>query len=125
MLRILPLLRGNGWLLVDPKVVCPDAASYRSYIQQSLAELMIAKGMYVQSNSGWVSDRTLCYLASGKPAIAQDTGLASHFPVGEGLLTFQTLDEATRAVKAVNDHYAEHARAARRWRKRTSIPTRY
>lgn len=109
----LVLLRDNGWRLVEPRQVCGDPAAYRSYIQQSAAELMIAKGMYVQSNSGWMSDRSLCYLASGKPVIAQDTGLESHYPLGEGLVTFRTFGEATDAVNAVLRDYAQHARAAR------------
>jgi hypothetical protein len=74
---------------------------------------MIAKGMYVQTRSGWLSDRSLCYLASSRPVIAQDTGIADHLPVGEGLLTFRTLEEAADAVREVRSDYARHARGAR------------
>jgi Glycosyl transferases group 1 len=74
----------------------------------------VAKRGYVRTRSGWVSDRTACYLASGKPAVVQSTGFEDVLPVGEGLLTFQTLDEAVEAVAAVERDYARHARAARR-----------
>lgn len=102
-----------GWALVDPKVVARDPWVYRAYIQSSLAELMVAKGMYVQSNSGWFSDRSMCYLASGKPVLAQDTGLQSLYPLGAGLLTFRTLEEARAGVEEIVGDYARHARAAR------------
>jgi hypothetical protein len=74
---------------------------------------MVAKGMYVQANSGWFSDRSICYLASGRPVLAQDTGLARHYPTGEGLLTFATLDEARAGVEAIERDYPRHSRAAR------------
>jgi len=69
--------------------------------------------MYVQTRSGWLSDRSLCYLASGRPVIAQDTGIANHIPVRKGLLTFRTFDEAVDAVREVRGDYTRHARAAR------------
>jgi len=107
------LLETNGWVLVDPKVVTRDPWVYRAYIQSSKAEFMVAKGMYVQSNSGWFSERSMCYLASGKPVLAQDTGLQGLYSVGEGLLTFRTLEEACAGVEAITADYARHARAAR------------
>jgi hypothetical protein len=109
----LALLRENQWGLIDPKSVAADPWTYRTYLQQSAAEFMIAKGMYVQTGSGWLSDRSLCYLASGKPVIAQDTGIAKHYPTGEGLVTFRTLDEASEACERVMRDHAHHARAAR------------
>jgi hypothetical protein len=69
--------------------------------------------MYVQSRSGWFSDRSICYLASGRPVLAQDTGLASLLPTGEGLLSFATPDEAVAGVEAIIGDYDRHARAAR------------
>jgi hypothetical protein len=107
------LLETEGWVLVDPKVVTRDPQVYRAYIQSSLAELLVAKGMYVQSNSGWFSERSMCYLASGKPVLAQDTGLGSLYPLGAGLLTFRTLAEALAGVEEIVGDYARHARAAR------------
>jgi hypothetical protein len=107
------LLRGNGWRLVDPRVAAGDPWRYRDYIRSSAAEFMIAKGMYVQTCSGWFSDRSVCYLASGRPVLAQDTGLEGVLPIGAGLLTFATLDEAAAAAEALRIDYARHARAAR------------
>ena len=108
------LLTSHGWTLVEPEAVASDPWRYRDFIQGSAAEIMIAKGMYVQANSGWFSDRSICYLASGRPVIAQDTGLRDCLPTGEGLLTFSTLDEAVEATSAIKRDYPRHARAARR-----------
>ncbi|MDQ1455026.1 MAG: hypothetical protein QOH28_646 [Actinomycetota bacterium] len=108
------LLLGDGWALAEPRDVAADVGSYRSYVQRSRAELMIAKGMYVQARSGWFSDRSACYLASGRPVLAQDTGLRDRYPLGAGLLTFSTLEEAVVAVERLDRGYAHHAVAARR-----------
>jgi len=107
------LLQGQGWGIVDPVRHAGDPWSYRSYIQESAAEFMTAKNMYVDTRSGWFSDRSICYLSSGKPVLAQDTGLESLLPVGEGLLLFKTLDEAVEGVGELRAHYTRHALAAR------------
>jgi hypothetical protein len=107
------LLTDNGWGLVDPSSVAGDPSAYRRYIMASRAEFMVAKNMYVQSRSGWFSDRSACYLAAGKPVLAQDTGLESVLPAGEGLITFSTTDEVLAGVDAINSDYATHCRGAR------------
>jgi hypothetical protein len=107
------LLTENGWVLRDPRVVAGDPAAYRAYIQGSRAEFLVAKHLVVEAACGWFSDRSVCYLASGKPVIAQDTGLDGLVPVGTGLLTFTTMDEARAAVDMVARDYERHARAAR------------
>jgi hypothetical protein len=107
------LLTDNGWSLVDPNVVAGDPWVYQDYIRGSKAEFVVAKNMYVQTASGWLSDRSLCYLASGKPVLAQDTGFTRLYPTGAGLLAFTTLDEALAGVEAVSRDYDRHARAAR------------
>lgn len=111
--RDLELLRTNGWSLADPHVVAADPWAYQDYLGGSYAEFMVAKNLYVQSNSGWFSDRSICYLASGRPVLAQDTGLRGRYPLGEGLLTFATLEEAASAVETIRRDYARHCRAAR------------
>src|SRR5262249_38879133 len=68
---------------------------------------------YVVSRSGWFSERSACYLASGRPVIVQDTGFSLHLPTGDGLLAFEDPDGAAAAVDEVNRHYAHHSRAAR------------
>jgi hypothetical protein len=69
--------------------------------------------MYVDTNSGWFSDRTVRYLASGKPVLVQDTGFLRNYPVGRGLLAFSSFEEAAAGVRNIREHYSEHAVAAR------------
>jgi GT2 family glycosyltransferase len=109
----LALLAEQGWQLDDPCTATRDPWAYRRYVQDSWAELMIAKQMYVRAASGWFSDRSACYLASGKPVVCQDTGLGTAYRARQGLLLFSTMEEAQRAVADVANHYPEHARAAR------------
>jgi hypothetical protein len=107
------LLHENGWHLIDPRTVAGDPWSYRQYVQRSKAEFMVAKNMYVRSRSGWFSDRSICYLASGRPVLAQNTGFTRLYPTGAGLLAYDNIDEATDGVREICGRYAEHARAAR------------
>jgi hypothetical protein len=109
----LALLDDNGWTRVDPRAAAGDTSGYRDYIARSSAEFMVAKNMYVRSRGGWFSDRSICYLASGRPVVAQDTGLACHLPTGDGLMTYSTLEEAAGGVGEVFRDYSRHARAAR------------
>jgi hypothetical protein len=109
----LDLLRRGGWHLVDPRRVAGDPWSYRDYIQGSEAEFAVAKGIYVQSRSGWFSERSICYLASGKPVVAQDTGFSELLETGEGLLAFDSVEDALAAVREVWRDPERHARAAR------------
>ena len=108
------LLEMRGWSLVDPAVVARDPWAYRDYIQGSSAEFMIAKSLYVDTRCGWISDRSVCYLASGKPVVMQNTAVDTIYPTGEGLVTFETVDQAVRAVGAVSRRHFDHSRAARR-----------
>jgi hypothetical protein len=105
------LLTRGGWGLLEPLAVARTPARYREFIQGSMAEFMVAKSMYVRSNSGWFSDRSACYLASGRPVIAQDTGRVHKHSAG--LLTFTTADEAIDAVDQVLSDYPRQRRAAR------------
>lgn len=106
-------LRAGGWTTLAPEVA-RDTAAFARYVRGSGAEFSAAQGVYVHTRSGWCSDRTVRYLASGRPALVQDTGQGDTLPVGEGLLTFSTPEEAvTRAQELVADH-ARHRAAARR-----------
>jgi hypothetical protein len=107
------LLRRHGWQVVDPKVAAPDPAAFRRYVQGSGAEFSVAQGIYVETESGWFSDRTVRYLASGKPALVQDTGFSRNYPVGEGLVPFRTPEQAILGAKQVSHDYDRHSRAAR------------
>ena len=109
----LEALRAHGWIVVDPLEVVPDVDSYSGYIRRSGAELSVAQGIYVETASGWLSDRTVRYLASGRPALVQDTGISRHLPVGEGLLVFRSLEEAAAGAHAIARDYDAHRRRAR------------
>jgi hypothetical protein len=104
----------NGWQIIDPATVAADPDSYRAFIAGSRGELGIAKSGYVLSRCGWFSDRSACYLASGKPVLAQDTGFGAFLPTGRGLLSFATEDDALAGLEEIGADYAAHARAARR-----------
>jgi hypothetical protein len=105
------LLTEHGWQLEDPLAVAGDPVAYSDFVRASGAELMVAKDLYARSRSGWFSDRSACYLASGRPVLAQDTG----FPAATdgGLLTFVTAAEARAGVAELCRDPAGHARAAR------------
>ena len=109
----LTALADNGWCLVDPARVAATPDDYQAFIHSSKAEFGIAKSGYVAAQCGWFSDRSVCYLASGRPVLAQDTGLAGVLPTGEGLLTFSTEEEAVAGIEAISGDYPRHARAAR------------
>jgi hypothetical protein len=106
------LLREHGWATVDAMGVSRTPWDYRGFIHRSRAEFGVAKHTYVATRSGWFSDRTECYLASGRPALVQDTGWTAHLPHGEGLLAFSTPDEALAGIDRINSSYDRHARLA-------------
>jgi hypothetical protein len=110
----LDALRDHGWRIVDPKAVAGDPDAFRAYVKESGAEFSVAQGVYVDTNSGWFSDRTTRYLASGRPALVQDTGFGRTLPVGDGLVAFGTLEEAVDGAADIAARYEEHCAAARR-----------
>jgi hypothetical protein len=109
----LAALRQHGWQLADPLAVAGTPARYAGFVRGSKGEIGIAKEGYVASRCGWFSDRSACYLASGRPVVAQDTGFPRHLPTGEGLLAFTTAEGAAAAIEAVSAGYERHAAAAR------------
>lgn len=106
-------LTEGGWKLLDPgKVACtPD--EYQHFISRSKAEFGIAKSGYVKSRCGWFSDRSVCYLASGRPVIAQDTGFSHWLPTGAGLFAFTTTEDFLVYLEAIRSDYSAHCQAAR------------
>jgi hypothetical protein len=110
----LAALRANRWQLTSPGQVADSPSGYRRFIRESKAEFGIAKDGYVRSRSGWFSDRSACYLAAGRPVLAQDTGFSRHVPTGAGLLAFETTADVLDGVRAINADYGHHADAARR-----------
>ena len=107
------LLSKCGWRVIDAIEVGSDLDSYRQYIQSSKAEWSIAKNGYVKGYAGWFSNRSAIYLAAGRPVVVQDTGFEPVLPVGRGILTFRTIEEAAAAINDVEGNYSKHAQAAR------------
>lgn len=107
------LLRDHGWLLRDPIETTRDPWTYQRYLAESKAEFTVAKHGYVISNSGWFSERSAAYLASGRPVITQETGFSAWLPTGRGVLSFRTEGDALAAIADVSARYQEHCNAAR------------
>jgi hypothetical protein len=109
----MPIMERGGWNVRDAWEACPTPEDYRAYIQGSRAEFSCAKPSCRLLANAWISDRTLCYLASGKPAVVEHTGPSRFLPEADGLLRFQDLDEAAAAIEAVEADYEHHSRLAR------------
>jgi hypothetical protein len=107
------LLRRRGWAVRDPRGPTRDPWTYQRYIRRSKAEFGVAKHGYVVSRSGWFSERSAAYLASGRPVLVQDTGFSDWLPTGAGVIPFSTPDEAVAGVEAIDSRYDFHCRAAR------------
>lgn len=103
-----------GWHLADPGVITATPWTYRAYIAQSRGEFSVAVNLEVKARTGWFSDRTAAYLASGKPVVVQDTGFSEELPCGEGLFAFRTIEDAAAAVEEIARDYRRHCVAARR-----------
>jgi len=106
-------LERQGWRVRDSREVTGSPEAYRSYIQRSRGEFSAAKPSCMDFQNAWVSDRTLCYLASGKPAVVQHTGPSSYLPDDEGMFRFTSLQEAAQGLETINAHYEHHCAAAR------------
>lgn len=106
-------LMEHGWALIEPQRAAGTPDAFRRYVQSARAEFSAAQGIYVETNSGWFSDRTVRYLASGKPVLVQDTGFTRHLPCGQGLLAFRAIDDAVRGVEQIEREYSAHCAAAR------------
>jgi hypothetical protein len=106
-------LSEHGWHLVDPVATTITIETYRRFITGSRADFSVAKHTSVASSSGWFSDRSTCYLASGRPVLHQNTGCGDWLPAGEGVLLFSSVDEALDGIRQLDADYERHARAAR------------
>jgi hypothetical protein len=106
-------LTTHGWAVAPGEIISKTPASYRDFIQKSRGEFCVPKHGYVATRGGWISDRSVCYLASGRPVLMEETGISECIPRGEGLVTFHDFDSACAAIRAVNADYGRHSRAAR------------
>lgn len=106
-------ITSNGWSNVDSVGLSSDVNVYRQYIMNSRAEFTVARDQYTRPRTGWFSDRTVCYLAAGRPVITGETGFSKTVRSGKGLFGFSTMDEILAAVDAIESDYAGNCRAAR------------
>jgi hypothetical protein len=106
-------LQRHGWRVRHSREVADSPETYRSYVQQSRGEFSCAKPSCIDLQNAWISDRTLCYLASGRPAVVQHTGPSAFLPDREGLFRFTTLEEAVEGLETINGDYERHCRAGR------------
>ncbi len=102
----------RGWEVVPGWITSRTPETYQAFIQESRAEFGVAKHGYVQMRGGWFSDRSVCYLASGRPVLVEDTGL-DWLPTGQGIVTFRDVPEALAGIAHINANYPAHCRAAR------------
>jgi hypothetical protein len=112
-------LRRLGWSVVEPSAVAADPGAFRDYVRGSGAEFSVAQGIYAETRSGWISDRSAHYLAAGRPAVVQETGLPAAYRPEAGLLTFSDPAQAADAVAAVVADYERHQDAARAYAEAT------
>ena len=108
----LGLLRSHGWRVRDAIALSEDILPYRDYILQSQGEFTVAKDQYVRLRTGWFSDRSVCYLAAGRPVITQDTGFGKMLPTGKGLFAYRTMEQILEALEQISADYSSHRRAA-------------
>jgi len=110
---MLQAFQRHGWVLTNPLTVSQDMQTYQKYICSSRGEFTVSKDVVARTRSGWFSDRSVSYLAAGKPVVTQETGFSKYIPTGRGLFAFSTADEALAALDAINSDYPAHTRAAR------------
>jgi hypothetical protein len=106
-------VQSAGWRVSDPRPLSSAMASYAQFIGASRGEFTVAKDIYVRPMSGWFSDRSVCYLASGRPVVTMKTGWSRFYPSGDGLLEYEDRAGALDALARIEADYAHHARAAR------------
>jgi hypothetical protein len=107
-------LQKAGWLIREAGKICRDLDMYQAYIASSRGEFSVAKNAYVKTHSGWFSDRSVCYMAAGRPVILQDTGFSDWLSTGQGVLAFSSVEEASDCIERVNFEYSAHCKAARK-----------
>jgi len=105
-------MREHGWSVIDSVNCSRTIGTYRAYIQHSRGEVSVAKNVYVATHSGWFSCRSVCYLAASRPVVVQDTGFSEFIPTGEGLFSFNNIDQAISAIEEVEKNYKKHQKSA-------------
>lgn len=107
------LFESFGWKVLEAWSVSSSPEDYMRFIAESRAEICAPKPIHVELNTGWISDRSAGYLATGRPVLMKETGISEHLPTGEGLLTFRSVEEAAERAREISRDYAHHAKRAR------------
>ena len=107
------LMESGGWKIRLSREVAGNPQAYQSYIQESRGEISAVKPSCIFFQNAWMSDRSLCYLASGKPVVVQNTGPSVYLPDGDGLLRFSDAEQAVAAIESINRSYLHHCQSAR------------
>jgi hypothetical protein len=107
------MLKTNGWKIQKGERITLSFESFCDYLSASRGEFSICKNVFVANNTGWFSDKSAAYLASGRPVVLQDTGFSKHLPVGEGLFAVNNVEEAREAIKMIESDYKLHSRRSR------------
>jgi hypothetical protein len=105
-------LESHGWRIVDAVALSTDLEPYRAYIRAARGEFGVAKDQYTRLGTGWFSDRSACFLAAGRPVVAQETGFSRVLPCGRGLFAFEGPEAAAAALAEIESDYPAHCRAA-------------
>jgi hypothetical protein len=103
----------HGWRWIDPEPASISCQAFGDFVRDSAGEFTVTKEIYSGLPSGWFSDRSSAYLASGRPVITQSSGFEHWLPTGEGLFAFTDIDSAANALAAIASDYERHSRAAR------------
>jgi hypothetical protein len=106
-------IQAAGWQVSDAQEVTISYDSYRDYIFASRGEFSVCKSIFVALHTGWFSDRSAAYLASGRPVVLQETGFSRHLPTGEGLFAVRDIQQAAAAIAEIEGDYPRHAAKAR------------
>jgi hypothetical protein len=106
-------LEREGWVLTDPLLVSRDPWTYQDFIADSKGEFSVAKDGYVVTRSGWFSERSAAYLATGRPVVVEDTGFSKWLPTGDAVFPFSDVETAREALDEASTDYPSRCTRAR------------
>ena len=106
-------LESNKWKVVNGTEVTHTYNSFCRYVENAKAEFSVCKNVFVALNTGWFSDKSAVFLASGRPVVLEDTGFSQHLPCGLGLFAVKNVAEAGMAIKEIENNWEKHSKAAR------------
>jgi hypothetical protein len=106
------ILRSNGWAINNAQQVTLTVDSFKQYVSKCRGEFSVCKNVYTATSSGWFSDKSAAYLASGRPVVVQETGFSEHLPTGEGLFAVNNVAEAKDAIETIEANYQLHSKRA-------------